>query len=381
MSGSMSLISTIARSSRFGRKYGPPQWMSEMWAIVKRSLRPSASPKCKRAPPGRSEAVCYACLQWPWKPRFPGISRSRAAALRQRGRARVREDPRLPRRPVAVRAADVRARGGRRRPRRRGVHARLLPPRAGLYVEVTVMKQSLVTRKNRKLRKLRERYPEIRDQALLQARPRAARAAVRPRRRFAAWPRALDDARIGEVYLDAEEIAARVARARRASIAARLRGARAGARRHAEGERRLRRRPLARDCRSSTSSTSSSSPATAAHDTGGHGADPLPEGPRRRDRAAAHVILVEEVVDTGPDAQLPRAGRSRCASRASLAACALFDRPYRRLVDDLPLRYVGFTVPDEFFVGYGFDLRRALPQPARPARSSATPSSARPRQV
>src|SRR5881227_4435466 len=34
-------------------------------------------------------------------------------------------------------------------------------PEQDLYVEVTVMKQSLVTRKNRKLRKLRERYPEI----------------------------------------------------------------------------------------------------------------------------------------------------------------------------------------------------------------------------
>ena len=31
-----------------------------------------------------------------------------------------------------------------------------------LYVEVTVMKQSLVTRKNRKLRELRERYPDVR---------------------------------------------------------------------------------------------------------------------------------------------------------------------------------------------------------------------------
>ena len=40
----------------------------------------------------------------------------------------------------------------------------------------------------------------------------------------------------------------------------------------------------------------------------------------------------------------------------SLAAVTFLDRPYRRLVDDLPLRYVGFTVPDEFFVGYGFDL-------------------------
>ncbi len=35
-------------------------------------------------------------------------------------------------------------------------------PEQDLYLEVTVMKQSLVTRKNRKLRKLRERYPDVR---------------------------------------------------------------------------------------------------------------------------------------------------------------------------------------------------------------------------
>jgi hypothetical protein len=35
-------------------------------------------------------------------------------------------------------------------------------PEQDLYVEVTVLKQSLVTRKNRKLRKLRERHPEVR---------------------------------------------------------------------------------------------------------------------------------------------------------------------------------------------------------------------------
>ena len=34
-------------------------------------------------------------------------------------------------------------------------------PEQDLYVEITMMKQSLVTRKNRKLRKLRERYPEV----------------------------------------------------------------------------------------------------------------------------------------------------------------------------------------------------------------------------
>jgi hypoxanthine phosphoribosyltransferase len=35
-------------------------------------------------------------------------------------------------------------------------------PEQNLYIEVTVMKQALVTRKNRKLRKLRERYPHVR---------------------------------------------------------------------------------------------------------------------------------------------------------------------------------------------------------------------------
>jgi len=34
-------------------------------------------------------------------------------------------------------------------------------PEQDLYVEVTVMKQSLVTRKNRKLRRLRDRYPDV----------------------------------------------------------------------------------------------------------------------------------------------------------------------------------------------------------------------------
>jgi hypoxanthine phosphoribosyltransferase len=35
-------------------------------------------------------------------------------------------------------------------------------PEQDLYVEVTVMKQSLVTRKNRKLREMQERYPDVR---------------------------------------------------------------------------------------------------------------------------------------------------------------------------------------------------------------------------
>jgi hypoxanthine phosphoribosyltransferase len=67
------------------------------------------------------------------------------------------------------------------------------------------------------------------------------------------------------------------------------------------------------------------------------------------------VIIVDEVVDTGLTLHyLCRTFALR--SPDTLVCAALFDRPYRRLVDDLPIRYVGFTVPDEFFAGYGFDL-------------------------
>jgi hypoxanthine phosphoribosyltransferase len=72
--------------------------------------------------------------------------------------------------------------------------------------------------------------------------------------------------------------------------------------------------------------------------------------------AGRHVVLVEDVVDTGLTMNyLCRTLTLR--SPASLAIVTLLDRPYRRLVDDLPVRYVGFTVPDELFVGYGFDLQ------------------------
>ena len=71
--------------------------------------------------------------------------------------------------------------------------------------------------------------------------------------------------------------------------------------------------------------------------------------------AGRHVVIVEDVIDTGLTLNyLVRSLELR--QPRSLAAATLLDRPYRRLVDDLPVRYVGFTVPDELFVGYGFDL-------------------------
>jgi hypoxanthine phosphoribosyltransferase len=69
-----------------------------------------------------------------------------------------------------------------------------------------------------------------------------------------------------------------------------------------------------------------------------------------------HVLVVQDVVDTGLTLNyLVRILLLRMPE--TLAAATLLDRPYRRLVEDLPVRYVGFTVPDELFVGYGFDLQ------------------------
>jgi hypoxanthine phosphoribosyltransferase len=67
------------------------------------------------------------------------------------------------------------------------------------------------------------------------------------------------------------------------------------------------------------------------------------------------VLVVENVIDTGLTLNYLMKTLVLKEPR-DLAACTLLDRPYRRLVDDLPIRYVGFTVPDEFFVGYGFEL-------------------------
>jgi hypoxanthine phosphoribosyltransferase len=79
--------------------------------------------------------------------------------------------------------------------------------------------------------------------------------------------------------------------------------------------------------------------------------------------AGRDVLVVEDVVDTGLTLHfLFRTLLLR--DPASLQAVTLLDRPYRRLVEDIPLRYVGFTVPDELFAGYGLGLDerwRALP--------------------
>jgi len=74
-----------------------------------------------------------------------------------------------------------------------------------------------------------------------------------------------------------------------------------------------------------------------------------------RDR---HLLIVEDVIDSG--LTLHYILRSlRLRRPRSLEVCTLFDRPHQRLVD-LEVKYRGFEVPDDFFVGYGFDYRQSF---------------------
>ena len=75
-----------------------------------------------------------------------------------------------------------------------------------------------------------------------------------------------------------------------------------------------------------------------------------------------HVIVIEDILDSGLTLQYVR-DHLLAMEPASLKICTLLDKPERRRVD-VYADYIGFTVPNEFVVGYGLDyaeLYRNLP--------------------
>jgi len=65
------------------------------------------------------------------------------------------------------------------------------------------------------------------------------------------------------------------------------------------------------------------------------------------------VLIVEDIVDSGLTlSYLFRMLRAR--GPKSLEVCALLTKPQRREID-LPIRYVGFEIPNRFAIGYGLD--------------------------
>jgi hypoxanthine phosphoribosyltransferase len=67
-----------------------------------------------------------------------------------------------------------------------------------------------------------------------------------------------------------------------------------------------------------------------------------------------NVLVVEDIIDSGLTlSYLMRNLRARNPS--SLEVCALLTKPERREID-VPVRYIGFEIPNRFVVGYGLDF-------------------------
>ncbi len=67
-----------------------------------------------------------------------------------------------------------------------------------------------------------------------------------------------------------------------------------------------------------------------------------------------HVLVVEDIIDSGLTlSYLMRTLSAR--EPASLEVCALLTKPERREIE-IPVRYVGFEIPNRFVVGYGLDF-------------------------
>ena len=66
-----------------------------------------------------------------------------------------------------------------------------------------------------------------------------------------------------------------------------------------------------------------------------------------------NVILVEDIIDSGRTLKY-LLENLKTRNPAGIKLCTLLDKPDRRVVD-VAVDYVGFTIPDQFVVGYGLD--------------------------
>ena len=78
----------------------------------------------------------------------------------------------------------------------------------------------------------------------------------------------------------------------------------------------------------------------------------------RTDLPQLDILIVEDIVDTG-NTLSNLANMLRARGAKSVRICTLLDKPSRRLVELTP-DYCGFTIPDEFVVGFGLDYAEEL---------------------
>jgi hypoxanthine phosphoribosyltransferase len=214
-----------------------------------------------------------------------------------------------------------------------------------LFVELTTMKQALVTRKNRKVRRLRELYPSV-NVVLLN---RKAFHELLARFGYGSIDiTSLSPDDVEQILLSAAEIQNRVRELGEqvstdyAGESLVLVGLLKGVTFFLADLARAITRPLAIDY------LSVANPALS------------PDGVHieRRldiDIRDKHVLLVEDIVNTGMTMDFVL--NYLLAHRpASLQVCALLDKSERRIVP-VDVKYIGFTIPNEYVVGYGLDHR------------------------
>jgi hypoxanthine phosphoribosyltransferase len=218
-------------------------------------------------------------------------------------------------------------------------------PELDLYIELTTLKQSLVTEKHRKIRRFRERYPDIEVKLL----HRSDYLSLLAKYGFGPFSE-VEVEGIHEVLISVSALERRVGemggqisqdyRGKEPLLVGVLRGVTcfmADLMRHIS-------LPLAIDFMSISSYEGERGGAVSI-------LKDLDETLAGRD-----VIVVEDIVDTGMTLNALLL-ELRQRDPESLKVCALLDKRARRLVD-VPVDYVGFEVPDEFVVGYGLDFRQ-----------------------
>ena len=217
-------------------------------------------------------------------------------------------------------------------------------PGLDLYIELTTLKQSLVTEKNRKLRQLKELYPEV-NITLLYKKDYDHLLA-----KYGVGPLAQTRAHgINRVLYSASEIEGRVR-----ALAGQISKDYADRRPIMVGVQRGFLCFMADLIRQITIPIDLDFMAISYY-----GSDESSVVKITKDMdlnvAGRHVIMVEDIVDTGITLNYIL-NHLRAKGPASLSVCTLLDRRVRRILD-VPLDYIGFEVPDEFVVGYGLDYR------------------------
>jgi len=218
-------------------------------------------------------------------------------------------------------------------------------PDLDLYVELTTMKQNLVTEKHGKLRRFQERYPDVQIKLL----HRSDFLSLLANYGFGPFSQ-MEVAGIHEVLISASEIERRVGelgteisrdyQGKEPLLVGVLRGVACFM---ADLMRRIS-LPVVIDFMAISSYEGEKGGAVRL-------VKDLDERLEGRD-----VIVVEDIVDTGMTLNTLLQGL-RLRRPASLHVCALLDKRARRLAD-VPIDYVGFEVPDEFVVGYGLDFQQ-----------------------